>query len=162
MEQTQPFERYGLIDWLFTCYVEMGDMEHAKAVLDEIDDDLPAPQMHYGYKRRVRLYKGLIAPEAFIDEDDIRKHMVDQDNRMQLEITTLLFGLYIYYMYHGEEQKANQTLLEILKDPYKGRLWRNQGGGCCPRKRIDLKRRRARAVHSCQGALHHAERRIAS
>ena len=120
MEQTQPFERYGLIDWLFTCYVEMGDMEHAKAVLDEIDDDLPAPQMHYGYKRRVRLYKGLIAPEAFIDEDDIRKHMVDQDNRMQLEITTLLFGLYIYYMYHGEEQKANQTLLEILKDPYKG------------------------------------------
>lgn len=120
MEQTQPFERYGLIDWQFTSYVEMGEMEKARAVLDEIEDDLPAPQMHYGYKRRVRLYKGLIAPEDFIDEADIQKHMIPQKNRMQLEITTLLFGLYIYYIYKGEDAKANETLLEILKDPYKG------------------------------------------
>ena len=120
MEQTQPFERYGLIDWQFTSYVEMGDMEKAKAVLDEIGDDLPAPQMHYGYKRRVRLYKGLITPEEFIDIDDINKHLIPQENRLQLEITTLLFGLYIYYVYRGDEQKANETLLEILKDPYKG------------------------------------------
>jgi len=120
MEQTQPFERYGLIDWQFTSYVEMGDMEKAKAVLDEIGDDLPAPQMHYGYKRRVRLYKGLISPEEFIDVEDIKKHLIKQDNRLQLEITTLLFGLYIYYIYKGEEEKANETLLEILKDPYKG------------------------------------------
>ncbi|MBQ8536107.1 MAG: tetratricopeptide repeat protein [Clostridia bacterium] len=120
MEQTQPFERYGLIDWQFTSYVEMGDMEKAKAVLDEIDDDLEAPQMHYGYKRRVRLYKGLISPEEFIDVEDIKKHLIQQDNRLQLEITTLLFGLYIYYIYKGEEEKANETLLEILKDPYKG------------------------------------------
>ena len=120
MEQTEPFERYGLIDWIFTSYVESGDMEQARAVLDEIGDDLPEPKIHYGYKRRVRLYKGLIDPENFVDIEDIKKHLIPQKNRMQLEVTTLLFGLYVYYIYKGNDAKANETLLELLKDPYPG------------------------------------------
>lgn len=120
MEQTEPFERYGLIDWIFTSYVELGDMEKARAVLDEIGDDLPEPKIHYGYKRRVRLYKGLIDPENFVDIEDIKKHLIPQKNRMQLEVTTLLFGLYVYYIYKGNDAKANETLLELLKDPYPG------------------------------------------
>ena len=64
--------------------------------------DLEAPPMHYAYKRRVLLYKGLITPEEFIDEDDIRARMVDQEDRFTLEIATLLFGLYMYYVY-GEQ-----------------------------------------------------------
>ena len=39
---------------------------------------------------------------------------------MQLEVTTLLFGLYVYYIYKGNDAKANETLLELLKDPYPG------------------------------------------
>ena len=32
MEQTEPWERYGLIDWQFVTYVEMGDRKRAKEV----------------------------------------------------------------------------------------------------------------------------------
>ena len=120
MERTEPFERYGLIDWLFTCYVEMGDRESARRVLDEIGDDLPQPQIHYGYKRRVRLYKGLVSVEDLIDIPDIESHMLPQENRLQLEINTLLFGKYLYFKYHENEAAADQALLEVLSHRYEG------------------------------------------
>ena len=117
---TQPLERYCIIDWLFTCYVEAGDKEGARKVLDEIEDDLPSPDMDYDYKQRVRLYKGLETPETLIDRDEIRKHVPDPMDDLRLDITTLLFGQYVYYLYHDEQEKAGQVLLEILKDPYEG------------------------------------------
>ena len=117
---TQPLERYCIIDWLFTCYVEAGDKEGARKVLDEIGDDLPSPDMDYDYKQRVRLYKGLETPETLIDRDEIRKHVPDPMDDLRLDITTLLFGQYVYYLYHDEQEKAGQVLLEILKDPYEG------------------------------------------
>lgn len=120
MEQTEQWERYGLIDWIFTSYVEMGDMDKAKEIVDSMPGDLVPPQMHYSYKRRVQLYKELIKPEEFIDLDDIKAKCVEQKNRITLEIATLLFGLYIYYVYKGEQQKADKTLLELLKHPFPG------------------------------------------
>lgn len=120
MQQTEQWERYGLIDWIFTSYAEMGDTTKAKEVVDSMPGDLVPPQMHYSYKRRVLLYKELIKPEEFIDLDDIKAHCVEQKNRISLELSTLLFGQYIYYIYKGEQQKADETLLELLKDPFPG------------------------------------------
>lgn len=120
MEQTEPWERYGLIDWQFVTYVEMGDRKRAKEVIDAMPPDLEAPPMHYAYKRRVLLYKGLISPEEFIDEDDIRARMVDQEDRFTLEIATLLFGLYIYYVYIDDQKKADETLLRLMDNMYPG------------------------------------------
>lgn len=120
MEYTEPWERYGLIDWQFVTYVEMGDMKRAKEVVDAMPGDLDAPQMHYGYKRRVQLYKGIVKPEEFIDMDDIKAHMVEQDNRLTLEVATLLFGLYIYYVYVDDQEKANETLLKLMENKYPG------------------------------------------
>lgn len=120
MDQTEQWERYGLIDWIFTSYIEMGDIDKAKTFVQSMPGDLDAPQMHYGYKRRVQLYKGLVAPEEFIDLEDIKSKCVDQKDRVALEVVTLLFGLYIYYIYTDNQIKADETLLEILKNPYPG------------------------------------------
>jgi tetratricopeptide (TPR) repeat protein len=118
METTELYERYGLVDWLFTTYVEMGDKQKAKEILDTIPDDLTPPKMHYGYKRRVQLYKGIIAPEQLIDSEEIKAKCVVQENRMALEIATLLFGLYIYYVYIGNDAGANETLIKLMDNPY--------------------------------------------
>lgn len=120
MEQTEQWERYGLIDWIFTSYVELGDMAKAKEVVDSMPGDLDAPQMHYGYKRRVQLYKGLITPDKFIDIEDIKAHAVVQENRLALEVATLLFGLYIYYIYKNDQKNADATLLKLMDNPYPG------------------------------------------
>ena len=120
IQQTEPFERYGLIDWLFVTHVEMGDMKGARAVLDEIPDNLKPPKMHYAYYRRVHMYKGLLKPEDLVDRADIEAHCVSQENRVELEISTLLFGLYIYYIYLGDQQKANDALYQLLEHPYPG------------------------------------------
>ena len=118
METTELYERYGLIDWLFTTYVEMGDKQKATEILDTIPDDLTPPKMHYGYKRRVQLYKGIIPPEEFIDIEEIKEKCVVQENRVALEIATLLFGLYVYYAYIGDDAKADETLIKLMDNPY--------------------------------------------
>ena len=74
-------------------------------MLDEIEDDLPSPDMDYDYKQRVRLYKGLETPETLIDRDEIRKHVPDPMDDLRLDITTLLFGQYVYYLYHDEQKR---------------------------------------------------------
>lgn len=120
MENSQLCDSYCIIDWIFTSYVEMGDMAKAKKVVDSIPADLIPPQMDYSYKRRVLLYKELIKPEDLIDLDDIKANCVEQKNRESLELTTLLFGLYIYYIYKGDQQKADETLLKLSKHPFPG------------------------------------------
>lgn len=117
---TEPSESYGMVDWLFTSYVEMGDNEGARKVLSEIADDIETPDMDFDYKRRVQLYKGLVSPEALIDLDEIRKHVPNPEDDLRLDVNTLLFGKYVYYLYKGEEKKAEEALLEVLKDPYEG------------------------------------------
>jgi hypothetical protein len=92
----------------------MGRMDKAKAALGLIDDAVVPPQMDYGYQRRVRLYKGIVTPETFIDIDDIKAHMIDQPGRLDLEIKTLTFGLFVYYTYVGETAKANEQLIKVL------------------------------------------------
>ena len=112
---TPENERYPLIDWMFLCCLDMGDREKAKEILNLIDTSVePSHCMDYAYRRRVRLYKGEIKPEEMIDDEDIMKHAyVTQPGRVQLEHETLTFGLFAYYTYIGETEKANETLQAI-------------------------------------------------
>lgn len=119
-QHTQQWEQYGLVYWMFVMAVEKGDRKQAEAIAAAMPGDLKEPQMHYGYKRNVQLFKGIISPEAFIDEEDIRAHMVDQDDRFTLEMVSLLYGLYVYYDFVDDQEKANATLLRLLKYPYPG------------------------------------------
>ena len=108
-----------MVDWIFTSYVDMGDMEGARCALDLVADDLDVPDMDWDYKRRVRLYKGLVKPDEMIDEAEIRKHVPDP-NDLLLDIVTLRFGLFVYYTYVGDTQKANDQLMAIINKPYEG------------------------------------------
>ena len=112
---TPENEHYPLVDWMFLCCLDMGDMEKAKEILNLIDTSVePHHCMDYAYRRRVRLYKGEINPEDMIDEQDILQNAyITQPGRMQLETETLTFGLFAYYTYTGNTEKANETLKTI-------------------------------------------------
>ena len=42
------------------------------------------PQMDYGYSMCVKLYKGLVKPEEFIDEEKMAKVVLPRENRVLL------------------------------------------------------------------------------
>jgi tetratricopeptide (TPR) repeat protein len=116
---TEPNEHYPLIDWMFLCALDMGDRKKCREILDLVDTSIPPRhRMDYAYYRRVRLYKGEVKPEQMIDDDDIRKNAyIEQPNRMQLEHETLTLGLYAYYKYVGDEEKADEVLKVIAAFP---------------------------------------------
>ena len=76
--------------------------------------------MDFDYKRRVQLYKGIVRPEELIDLEEIRRHVPDPEDDLTLDINTLLFGKYIYYVYLGEQEKADGALREVLATAYEG------------------------------------------
>lgn len=120
MKYAQPEDHYSMVDWIFTSYVDLGDMEGARRALDLVPDDLEVPDMDWDYKCRVRLYKGILKPEDMLNEDEIRKHVPDPNDDLLLDIVTLRFGMFVYYTYIGDTQKANEQLLAIVNKPYEG------------------------------------------
>ena len=110
---TEPCEHYPLVDWLFIWCLDQNNRERAKEMLDLIDANIIPPAMDYAYWRRVQLYKGIIQPEELMDVEHIKKHCLQLPNRVQLEIETLTFGLFVYYNYIDDQEKANETLLKI-------------------------------------------------
>ena len=110
---TAENEHYPLVDWLFLCNLDLGDKEGAKKALDLIDDNIIPPQMDYAYRRRVQLYKGVIKPEELLDVKHIESHCLPLPGRVNLEIQTLTFGLYAYYEYIGDREKANEVLKTV-------------------------------------------------
>lgn len=108
-----PEEYYPLIDWLFQCYVDLGQMDKAKATLDRIDTSVVPPTMDNGYRRRVQLYKGEVTPDEFIDVEEIERTCLKLPGRVELEVTSLTLGLYVYYTYKGETEKANEVLRQL-------------------------------------------------
>ena len=75
-----------------------------------MDATIEAPQMDYGYRRSVLLYKGIVKPEKFIDIPLLEKNVLPQKDRVRLELN----GLY------GEPEKAKDAIAELLKVAYPG------------------------------------------
>ena len=46
--------------------------------------------------------------------------MPDTQEDLLLDIVTLRFGMFVYYTYIGDTQKANEQLLAIVNKPFEG------------------------------------------
>lgn len=117
---TEPEEHYPLADWLYTSNVELGRYQEAEESLKLVDATIEAPQMDYGYRRSVLLYKGIVKPEEFIDIPLLEKNVLPQKDRVRLELNGLYYSLYCYYLVHGEPEKAKDAIAELLKVAYPG------------------------------------------
>ena len=126
LKLTDPKEHYPLAHWIYTTYVELGQYDKAEKSLEEIDATVEPPQMDYGYCRSVRLYKGLVKPEEFI-EPDMKDKVLPRENRVQLEQNAMFYGLYCYWMVHGEPEKAVDAIKELLKVGYPGAFGYSKG-----------------------------------
>ena len=79
ISMTAPQEHYPLADWLYTSNVELGRYKEAEESLNLVDASVEAPQMDYGYRRSVLLYKGIVKPEEFIDIPLLEKNVLHQN-----------------------------------------------------------------------------------
>lgn len=120
MKVTDPKEHYPLVHWIYTTYVELGKYEEAQKSLELIDATIEPPRMDYGYCRSVRLYKGLVKPEEFIDIPAMQKAVLPREKRVELELNTMYYGLYCYWMVHGDQEKAYDAIRELHKIAYPG------------------------------------------
>ena len=109
-------------NWLYTSYCELGRYKEAQECLSLIKDDVVPPQMDYGYSMCVKLYKGLVKPDEFIDEEKMAKVVLPRENRVQLEENTMLYGLYWYWMVHGNEKEAKKAIKKAAGDSISRRL----------------------------------------
>ena len=76
--------------------------------------------MDYGYCRAVRLYKGMIKPEDYIDIPAMQKAVLPREKRVELELNGMYYGLYCYWTLHGEPEKAAQAIRDLQKVAYPG------------------------------------------
>lgn len=114
-------------NWLYTSYCELGRYKEAQECLSLIKDDVVPPQMDYGYSMCVKLYKGLVKPEEFIDEEKMAKVVLPRENRVLLEENTMLYGLYWYWMVHGNEEEAKKAIKRLLEIAYPGAFGYSKG-----------------------------------
>ena len=117
---TDPKEQYPLVHWLYTTYAELGDYKSAERSLERIDGKVEPPQMDFGYCRTVRLYKGMVKPEEFIDIPLMKKSVLDRPKRVELECNTMYYGLFWYWKIHGDEAKARQALVDLQSVKFEG------------------------------------------
>ena len=47
LRYAQPEDCYSMYDWIFSSYVEMGDMESARKLLQDAPDDQDVPDMDW-------------------------------------------------------------------------------------------------------------------
>ena len=83
--------------------------------------------MDYCYSMCVKLYKGLVKPEELIDEEKMTKVVLPRENRVQLEENTMLYGLYWYWMVHGNEEEAKKAIKRLLEIAYPGAFGYSKG-----------------------------------
>ena len=121
LKYTAENEHYPLIYWIYTIYVDLGEYEKAEKALELMPDaTIEPPQMDFGYCRSVRLFKGMVSPEEFIDIPLMERSVLKRENRVNLELTGMYYGLYCYWMLHGDEKKALEAIHAVLKIPYPG------------------------------------------
>ena len=68
---TIPSQRYVIVHWLYTTYAELGLYDKAEESLEYVDGIVECPRRNYGYRRSVQLYKGIVKPEKYINEEEM-------------------------------------------------------------------------------------------
>jgi tetratricopeptide (TPR) repeat protein len=111
----EEYERCPMVHWLYTTYIELGDMDAARKCLARISADIVPPQMDYGYHRCILLYKGILTPDTFVDIPDMEKKCLKQPGRINLELNTMYYGLYCFHLLNGENDKADSALRKLIE-----------------------------------------------
>lgn len=88
-------ELKGSVDWLWMSLSRAGRHAEARALLDQRLDTLPT-EPDYAYTKRVRLYRGEVAPEQLITPADTAG----------VQVATLSFGLGNWYLVKGDTTRA--------------------------------------------------------
>ena len=71
--------------------------------------------MDYGYQRAVQLYKGIVKPEEYINEEEMAKKVLGRPNRVHLEECGMLYGLYWYQKLHGNDKAAYDAIARLME-----------------------------------------------
>ena len=100
----------GATDWLYNAYMKNGEPDKAQAALAYVPDDIDV-NPGYSYWQRVQVYKGLAAPDEFLD---LEKPGAEWDGR---EITSG-YGLANWYKWNGDEAAAQLIYDNILETPF--------------------------------------------
>lgn len=95
-------ERAGATDWLWMSLMRAGKKAEAKAVLDKRTD---SPAVTNAYARRLKLYRGQIAPEQVLTAAD----------KEDVQVATLSYGLGNWYLLRGDRAKARQWFERAIK-----------------------------------------------
>ena len=94
--------------------------------------------MDYGYARSVRLYKGMVKPEEFINEEEMAKVVLPRDHRVELEMNGMLYGEYCFWTLHGEPEKAKAAIERLQTVAYKGAFGYTKSIPICKRLGIEV------------------------
>lgn len=86
-------ELAGATDWLWMSLSRAGKNAEAKAMLDRHPDSLPTTN---AYSQRLKLYRGLIGPDAVITVADTA----------DVQVATLSFGVGNWYLVRGDTARA--------------------------------------------------------
>ena len=98
-------ELAGSTDWLWMSLSRGGKQAEAKAMLDRKPDSLKVADPEYAYVKRLRMYRGLVAPEALITSTDTA----------DVQLATLNFGLGNWYLVKGDKAKAKAAFDRAIK-----------------------------------------------
>ncbi len=94
-------ELAGSTDWLWMSLTRAGRAGAAKAMLARHPDSLPTTVQ---YAQRLKLYRGLIGPEALITKADTT----------DVALATLNYGLGNWYLVRGQSTKAKQAFQRAI------------------------------------------------
>ena len=95
-------ELAGSTDWLWMALMRAGRKAEADAMLARRPDSLPVDN---AYTRRLKLYRGEIAPEAVFTPADTA----------DVQVATLSYGLGNWYLVRGDTARAKQQFERAIK-----------------------------------------------
>ena len=129
IEFTEPGERYPFIHWIYTTYLlDLGDKAKAKEALNLIPSkEFQPPQMDYGYVRNVMLYSGQVSPQDFVDLEEMNEKCLGTDNRVNLELNGMYYGLFAYAVYMEDQALQKEALENLLKVKVEGAFGYTRG-----------------------------------
>ena len=104
---TTDYMRICASDWTWMALMRSGKQEHAAELLSSIHEGMDAGDAAV-YYRRLRMYQGLIQPEALLDETE----------PASAEYAALLYGLGNFHFVHGRVQEAKATWKEAIQCEY--------------------------------------------
>jgi tetratricopeptide (TPR) repeat protein len=101
------------IDWLYMTLRRRGSVAEAQGLLDQVPQGLRDDQFIEGpmYYRRIRMYRGELAPESLLNPDkgDQEIHSLDTI------YATQGYGVGNWYFYHGDFPRAREVFERIMK-----------------------------------------------